>query len=117
MPTACSSLKAQGCQNATVPSQRSVVANEIEVLPTNASNDTKKVGNKIDDSIKDQWKALSAKNSWDNQHINSDVNNGVLTLKGDVDTQSQRAAVEKAAAKIPHVKQVVNELTVKEAGK
>ncbi len=94
-----------------------VVANEIEVAPTNASNDTKKVGNKLDDSIKDQWKALSAQNNWDNQHINSDVKNGVLTLKGDVDTQSQRAAVEKAAAKIPHVKQVVNELTVKDASK
>ena len=94
-----------------------VVANEIEVAPTNATNDTKKVGNKLDDSIKDQWKALSAQNNWDNQHINSDVKNGVLTLKGDVDTQSQRAAVEKAAAKIPHVKQVVNELTVKDASK
>jgi hyperosmotically inducible periplasmic protein len=94
-----------------------VVANEIEVAPTNASNDTKKVGNKLDDAIKSQWQALSAKNNWDNQHINSDVNNGVLTLKGDVDSQSQRAAVEKAAAKIPHVKQVVNELTVKDASK
>jgi hyperosmotically inducible periplasmic protein len=94
-----------------------VVANEIEVVPTNASNDTKKVGNKLDDAIKSQWQALSAKNNWDNQHINSDVNNGVLTLKGDVDSQSQRAAVEKAAAKIPHVKQVVNELTVKDASK
>jgi len=37
----------------------------------------------------------------------------VLTLKGDVDTAAQRAKVEKAAAAIPVVQQVVNELTVK----
>jgi fructose-bisphosphate aldolase class II len=58
-----------------------------------------------------------AKNKWENQHINADVKNGVLTLKGDVDTPGQRAAVEKAAAKIPNVEQVVNELQVKSAKK
>jgi len=94
-----------------------VVANEVEVQPTNASNDTKKVNNKTDDAIKNEWEALSAKNNWDNQHINSDVNNGVLTLKGDVDSQSQRTSIQRAAAKIPHVRQVVNELTVKNASK
>ena len=37
----------------------------------------------------------------------------MLTLEGDVDTAAQRAKVEKAAAAIPVVQQVVNELTVK----
>ena len=92
-----------------------VEANEIEVAPTNASNDTKKVGDKLDDSIKSQWEAVVAQNNWGNQHINSDVKNGVITLKGDVDSQSQRTAAQKAAAKIPHVRQVVNELAVKDA--
>jgi len=41
------------------------------------------------------------------------VNNGVVTLKGTVRSQSQRATVEKLAAQVPNVKQVVNELEVK----
>jgi hyperosmotically inducible periplasmic protein len=94
-----------------------VVANEVAVRPNNNNHDAKKVDSNLDDSIKSEWKALVAQNNWDNQHINSDVKNGVLTLKGDVDTQSQRTNVEKAAANIPHVKQIVNELTVKNAGK
>jgi hyperosmotically inducible protein len=109
--------KAQAEQIAKQNSGGYVIANEIAVVPTNAKNDTKKVGSKLDDSIKDSFEALVAQNNWGNQHINPDVKNGVLTLKGDVDTQSQRASIEKAAAKLPHVKQVVNELTVKDAGK
>jgi hyperosmotically inducible periplasmic protein len=109
--------KAQAEQIAKQNSGGYVVANEIAVRPMNASNDTKKVDSKTDDAIKSSFQALVAKNNWDNQHINPDVNNGVLTLKGDVDTQSQRTTIEKAASKIPHVKQVVNELTVKDAGK
>jgi hyperosmotically inducible periplasmic protein len=109
--------KAQAEQIAKQNAAGYVVANEIAVRPTNASNDTKKVDSKLDSSIKSQFQALVAQNNWDNQHINPDVKNGVLTLKGDVDTQSQRTTIERAAAKIPHVKQVVNELTVKEAGK
>lgn len=111
------SQKSQAEQIAKQNAGGYVVANEIEVQPTNASNDTKKVHNKLDDSIKSSFEALVAQNNWGNQHINPDVNNGVLTLKGDVDTQSQRTEIQKAAAKLPHVKQVVNELTVKDAGK
>jgi osmotically-inducible protein OsmY len=53
----------------------------------------------------------------DNQHIRFDSKNGVITLKGDVDTPSQRESAEKMAAKIPNVSQVVNELEVKGAKK
>ncbi|HEX6881230.1 MAG TPA: BON domain-containing protein [Terriglobales bacterium] len=92
-----------------------VVANEIGVRPDNAEGQARKVDNSLDDGIKDNWKALEAKNSWGNQHINADVNNGVLTLKGDVDTPALRSKIEKAAAQIPNVTQVVNELDVKTA--
>lgn len=92
-----------------------VVSNEIGVQPENASNNADKVNSNLDDGIKSDWKALEAKNNWGNQHINADVKNGVLTLKGDVDTMAQRTTIEKAAAKIPNVTQVVNELDVKSA--
>ena len=41
------------------------------------------------------------------------MTNGVVTLKGDVPSQSQRSSVEKMAGQVPNVKQVVNELEVK----
>lgn len=92
-----------------------VVANEIGVRPENASGETKKADSNLDDAITSDWKALEARNNWGDQHIRTDVKNGVLTLKGGVDTQEQRTAIEKAAAKIPNVTQVVNELDVKSA--
>ena len=94
-----------------------VIANQLAVRPEGAEGQAKKVESNMDDAISSDWKALEAKNNWENQHINTDVKNGVLTLKGDVDTPGQRAAIEKAAAKIPHVEQVVNELQVKSAKK
>lgn len=45
--------------------------------------------------------------------VSYDVTNGVVTLKGDVPSQSQRSSVEKMAGQVPNVKQVVNELEVK----
>lgn len=92
-----------------------VVSNEIGVRPEGASGQAGKVESNLDDAIKSDWKALEAKNNWGNQHINADVKNGVLTLKGDVDTPAQRTQIEKAAAQIPNVTQVVNELDVKSA--
>jgi osmotically-inducible protein OsmY len=45
--------------------------------------------------------------------VRYDVKNGVVTLKGDVKSQSRRSQVEKVASGVPNVKQVVNELEVK----
>lgn len=92
-----------------------VISNEIGVRPENASGQAGKVNSNLDDGIKSDWKALEAKNDWGKQHINAEVKNGVLTLKGDVDTTAQRTEIEKAAATIPNVTQVVNELDVKSA--
>lgn len=90
-----------------------VVANELAVKPEGMEGMAKDVQSNTDDAIKSHWNATVAANKWENQHINADVKNGVLTLKGDVDTAAQRAAAEKAGAAIPGVQQVVNELTVK----
>ena len=92
------------------------VANEIGVRPEGEPN-AKKVDSHMDDAIKDEWKAMEARNNWGNQHVRTDVTNGVITLKGDVDTPAQREQMERSAAKIPGVKQVVNELSIKNAGR
>ncbi len=42
------------------------------------------------------------------------VKNGVVTLTGEVNSESKRAQVEKAASTVPNVRQVVNEMQVKD---
>ncbi len=49
-----------------------------------------------------------------NKRIKYDVKNGVVTLAGEVNSQSRRAQVEKVASVVPNVQQVVNELQVKD---
>jgi len=90
-----------------------VVANELGVRPEGMESTAKKVESSTDDAIEDHFKAVIAANHWENQHIRFDAKNGVLTLKGDVDTTAQRTKVERAAAAVPGVQQVVNELSVK----
>jgi osmotically-inducible protein OsmY len=46
--------------------------------------------------------------------VRYDVSNGVVTLKGNVASESQRTTVEKLARQVPNVKQVVNKLDVKD---
>jgi hyperosmotically inducible periplasmic protein len=92
----------------------SVVANEI--LVTGGSEDrAEDVASATDDAIEAQFNAMIEKNNMKEQRIRSDANNGVLTLTGDVDTAAMRNSVEKEAAKIKGVTQVVNKLEVKAA--
>jgi hyperosmotically inducible protein len=90
-----------------------VIANELAVRPPGNEEAAKKAESSTDDAIENHFKAIVASNHWDDQHIRFDAKNGVLTLKGDVDTPQQRADVEKTAVAIPGVLQVVNELEVK----
>jgi osmotically-inducible protein OsmY len=45
--------------------------------------------------------------------VKYDVKNAVIALQGNVNTKSQRREAEKLASSVPDVKQVVNELQVK----
>jgi hyperosmotically inducible periplasmic protein len=90
----------------------SVIANEL--LVTNADKgEAKEVNKDNDDAIKARFKEWVAANHVKNQHVSADVNNGVLTLTGDVDTEAQRTMFEKQTAKIEGVTEVVNKLEVK----
>ena len=92
-----------------------VVANEIGVRPEGVESSAKKIDSNVDDAIEKDFKAVIIANRLEKQHIRFDAKNGVLTLKGDVDTPGQRTEVEKLAATVPNVQQVVNELDVKGA--
>lgn len=90
-----------------------VVANEIGVRPDGVESAARKIDSNVDSAIEKDYKAVLIANRLDNQHIRYDAKNGVLTLKGDVDTAAERQNAEKLAATVPNVQQVVNELDVK----
>ena len=94
-----------------------VVSNQIGVRPDGVESSAKKIDSNVDDGIEKDFKAVIIANRLEKQHIRYDAKNGVLTLKGDVDTAGQRSEVEKLAAGVPNVQQVVNELDVKGAKK
>ena len=89
-----------------------VVANEIAVLAPDDAKTVKTVNADTDKGIEHNLDATFVAN-----HLKSllkyDVKNGVVTLKGDVDSQSERAQAAKLAAGVPNVSQVVNEVQVK----
>ena len=90
-----------------------VVSNEIGVRPEGVEREAKKIDSNVDSAIEKDFKAVIIAHRLEKQRIRYDAKNGVLTLKGDVDTPALRDQVEKLAASVPNVQQVVNELDVK----
>jgi len=89
-----------------------VVADEIAVVPPHDS-DAKTIDSDLDKAIEKNLDATLIQNHM--QHdVKYDVKNGVVTLTGDVGSQTRRTRAEKVAAQVPNVQQVVNELQVKE---
>jgi osmotically-inducible protein OsmY len=90
-----------------------VISNEVGVRPEGVENAARKIDSNVDDAIEKDFKAVIIAHRMEKQHIRFDAKNGVLTLKGDVDNSGLREQVEKLAAGVPNVQQVVNELDVK----
>src|SRR6202451_2318344 len=90
-----------------------VVADEIAVVPPGpAASDTKTVNSDLDKGIEENLDAALVQNRY-KKDVKYDVKNGVVTLTGEVNSQTKRTQVEKLAAGVPNVQQVVNELQVK----
>ncbi len=89
-----------------------VVSNQIAVLPPGAESDAKTVNSALDQGIESN---LDAALIQDKLHdgVKFAVKNHVVTLSGEVDSQSKRTQVEEVASRVPNVQQVVNELQVK----
>ena len=94
-----------------------VVSDEIGVRPEGDESSARKIDSNVDSAIEKDFKAVIIANRMEKQHIRFDAKNGVLTLKGNVDNPGEREQVEKLAAGVPNVQQVVNELDVKGAKK
>jgi len=89
-----------------------VVADEIQVLPAGAESDAKAVSSDLDKAIDKNLDAALIQNKL-NKEISYDVKNGVVTLKGSVNSQIRRNQVAHIASSVPNVQQVVNEVQVK----
>jgi hyperosmotically inducible periplasmic protein len=89
-----------------------VVSNEVGVVPPR-DNDAKTINSDLDKAIAKNLDAALIQNGL-NKAVKYDVNNGVITLKGKVNSSSKRFAAQHIAASIPNVQQVVNELDVRD---
>ena len=89
-----------------------VVADEVEVLPAGAEHDTRAVNSDLDKAIDKNLDAALIQNGL-NRDVSYDVKNGVVTLKGNVNSQIRRNQAEHIASSVPNVHQVVNELQIK----
>ena len=92
--------------------QSLVVADQIAVRPPGGESEAKAVDSDLDKAIEKNLDATLVKHRL-KRDVNYDVKNGVVTLKGGVNSAAKREQVEKLAASIPNVKQVVNEIEVK----
>lgn len=89
-----------------------VVSDQIAVRPPGDESTAKKVESDLDKGIEKNIDAVLVRNKLDGS-VKYDVKNGVVTLTGKVNSESKRAWAEKLAMGVPNVKQVVNELEVK----
>jgi hyperosmotically inducible periplasmic protein len=88
-----------------------VISNQIAVRPP-GDDVAKRVDSDLDKGIERNLDAVLTRHKL-NRAVKYDVKNGVVTLTGKVASQSERAGAEKLATGVPNVKQVVNELEIK----
>ncbi len=89
-----------------------VVANQIAVMPPGGERDAKAMDSALDKGIENNLDAALIQGRLQ-KSVKYDVKNGVVTLTGEVYSQSTRARAEQIAASVPNVQQVVNDLQVK----
>jgi osmotically-inducible protein OsmY len=90
-----------------------VVSNQIEVVPAGAEHDAKKIDSDLDKGIEGNLDAALIQGGL-HKNINYAVKNQVVTMTGEVDSQSKRVQAQDIVANVPNVLQVVNELQVKD---
>lgn len=90
-----------------------VVSNQIAVIPPGAEHEAKKVNSDLDKGIEGNLDAALLQGQL-HKNVNYAVNNQVVTLTGEVDSQAKRGQAQDITASVPNVLQVVNELQVKD---
>ena len=103
-------LQAESLAKSLAGSQ--VVANQIAVIPMGLEKDAKTVNSDLDQGIEKNLDAALIQNKM-HDYVKYKVKSGVVTLTGEVNSQNKRDQAEQVATKVPNVKQVVNDLQVK----
>jgi hyperosmotically inducible protein len=88
-----------------------VVADQIAVIPPGAGKEVSAVNSDLDQAIEKNLDAALIQNKM-HEDVSYAVKNGVVTLSGTVDSDSERASAETIATAVPNVHQVVNVLQI-----
>jgi len=105
--------KSQAQSIATSLARGQVVANQIAVVAPGVASQAKAINADVDKGIGENLDAALIQNGL-NKVIKYQVKNGVITLTGQVNSESVRSQVTQIAAGVPYQQQVVNELQVKD---
>jgi hyperosmotically inducible protein len=89
-----------------------VVADQIAVIPKGVEKEAKAVNSDLDEGIEKNLDAALIQNRM-HGNVKYEVKSGVVTLTGEVNSQYKRDHAEQVATRVPNVKQVVNDLQVK----
>jgi osmotically-inducible protein OsmY len=89
-----------------------VVSIQIAVIPPGIESEATAVRSDLGKGVESNLDATLIMEKL-HQHVKYAVKNNVVTLRGEVDSQSKRARAQAVAAGVPNVRQVVNELQVK----
>lgn len=104
--------KAQALDLAKSLAGTQVVANQIAVVPVGVEKEAKAVNSDLDQGIEKNLDAALIQGQM-HESVKYEVKSGVVTLTGDVNSQNNRKQAETLATDVPNVKQVVNNLQVK----
>ncbi len=89
-----------------------IVSNQIAIIPMGGESDARIINADLDKGVASNLDAALL-NARLHDNVKYTVKNHVVTLTGDVDSQSTRDQAQAVAAAVPNVLQVVNELQVK----
>jgi len=89
-----------------------VVADQIAVIPVGAEKEAKAVNSDLDQGIENNLDAALIQNKL-HKSVKYEVKSGVVTLTGEENSPDKRDRAEKVATSVPNMKQVVNNLQVK----
>ena len=76
-----------------------------------------KLADDFDGAIRERLNNLANDKAFDGRDINFDVNNGVVTIKGEVTSQAEKTRIGEMAQKTEGVKEVVNALDIVKDGR
>jgi len=89
-----------------------VLADQIAVVTPGAESDAKAINSDLDKGIEKNLDAALIQARL-NKGVKYDVKNAVVTLTGEVNSQAKREQAASVASGVPNVRQVVNEVEVK----